>query len=1188
LLLVLAGVGAGLYWFWHVDWDEVEKLNDRGVALMDRFEYDQAVAVFEDVDKKAPGWMTGRINLGIALMNNGSKKDADLIRAQDVFQAILKDEPDNPYAHFCLGIMATHGKDVEKAIPHFEIVLRHDPRDPHTLCWLADVLPFGDERKLDYCRQALEIQPAFTTAIYVLQQHLNRQVAMTKAPDKKAELKRQADELTKRFNDLDRSKTGASFGIKYSDMGKYAEVIARRPTTTAPPTGPLPLFQQHELTVQLAPGARWATTTDLGQDAVGRLRAALRKRFGATVIVLDYNGDGRPDLFLAGAVVENGKVRDLLLRNEGNWTFRDVTAEAGLSKPHPTLGANAADFDNDGRTDLLLTGAGSQRLFHNKGDGTFEDVSSKADLDKVHSVCLGSAFVDLDQDADLDLLLAEYAATPEEALHALDGGQPGRGGLLVFINKGDWLAAPPGTSPALTTRFERSNLFPGREEATAPLTNIATSDVDGDQDLDLLTLPAQGKPGLWINDRTLRFRGSKALESVTSAAAWNGAVVLDVDHDRRSDLFLISADQPPALLLNRAAVTEPDVSRWFVAGPTNSPKLLQAVVGDIDLDGWTDIVGLSSDRLPVLLHNEGGKLPVVPQGLGADAGWPKDLVAVTLCDVDGDGFLDLITWSEGEGLQLHRNQGNGHHALRLQLVGARYIYKHYPMICNEDGIGAWVWTEPEKGWAGQELTTLSAGLGQSRQPLLLGLGKQTVAGSVRVRWPDGCWQAELDVPADKLTRISDLNRKPGSCPILFTWDGEKWVFITDFLGAGSVGEIGPDLTCRPPRPEESIKIEPGLLAPKDGHYLLSITEPMNEVTYLDKVQLVAIDHPAGVRVYLDERFTSSGPPASQELIAFDQEIFPQSARDHRGQDVTEALRCWDRVTVDGFWRRGWVGFAEDHFVELDFADRLAKFGPKDRLYLCLAGWIDYPFPESIWAAHQAGIEMQFPVLERQNERGEWVSLGDAGFPAGLPRMMLLDVTGKLTGPKCRLRLRTNLQIFWDQAFIAAGCRTITPGGKDEVRAQVLDVHQAELTAGIVPKEVRINGHKPPVYEHDRKDPAILTPPAGKRTVFGDVTELLRAKDDCFVIFGPGDELRVQFDAGALPPLPAGWQRSFVLRSCGYCKDSGPFIAHGATIEPLPFGTMKNYPPTGAERSSQDEKYRGHLRRYQTREATTPR
>ncbi len=202
---------------------------------------------------------------------------------------------------------------------------------------------------------------------------------------------------------------------------------------------------------------------------------------------------------------------------------------------------------------------------------------------------------------------------------------------------------------------------------------------------------------------------------------------------------------------------------------------------------------------------------------------------------------------------------------------------------------------------------------------------------------------------------------------------------------------------------------------------------MDETTYLDRLQLVVVDQPPGVRVYPDERFVTNGSPPSQQLIAFKKEIYPVQAHDHRGRDVTATLRHWDRFTVDEFAKRSWIGFAEEHSVELDFGDRLASFKADDRLYLCLAGWTEYPFPESSWAAQQAGVVERWPILERQDESGQWRSLGEAGFPAGMPRMMLREVTGKLTGSHCRLRLRTNMRIYWDQVFVAADCRTVAPG-----------------------------------------------------------------------------------------------------------------------------------------------------------------
>src|SRR5205085_549172 len=130
-------------------------------------------------------------------------------------------------------------------------------------------------------------------------------------------------------------------------------------------------------------------------------------------------------------------------------------------------------------------------------------------------------------------------------------------------------------------------------------------------------------------------------------------------------------------------------------------------------------------------------------------------------------------------------------------------------------------------WTGTERTTTSAGLGQSLTPSCLGMGTAGLADIVRIRWPDGVIQAELGQLAENVIQIVEDNRKTTSCPVLMSWDGERFVFVTDFLGAGSMGESGTDGSTRPPRPEESVKIEPSQLKVKNGQFVLNVTEPMD-------------------------------------------------------------------------------------------------------------------------------------------------------------------------------------------------------------------------------------------------------------------------------------------------------------------------------------------------------------------------
>src|SRR5262249_14502011 len=161
------------------------------------------------------------------------------------------------------------------------------------------------------------------------------------------------------------------------------------------------------------------------------------------------------------------------------------------------------------------------------------------------------------------------------------------------------------------------------------------------------------------NDRLLRFHAAPLPDTLVAPGRWNGALVLDADHDERADVVLVGPSQAPLLLLSQFASDATGVRRGFHSGPCTSPPLLQAQAVDLDLDGWTDVVGLSEQGVPVFLDNKGGRLEHAPQALGADTEWPQDVRGVTVVDVDGDGFPDLLIWSEATGLQLHVNQGNG-------------------------------------------------------------------------------------------------------------------------------------------------------------------------------------------------------------------------------------------------------------------------------------------------------------------------------------------------------------------------------------------------------------------------------------------------------------------------------------------------------------------------------------------------
>ncbi len=1081
--------------------------NTRGVGRMERFEYGEAVKEFEEAARLAPDWRPAKINLGIALFNQDLPET--LTRARVLFTEVLAADPADRHAHYCLGVICAERGPFADAYPHFQSVNALDPEDAAT--WLRLGVTHPDGPRSDAAKAcfeaALKRNPYLNAARYNLSQTLF-------ATDPAA-----AEKLQQEFQALAAATWETEVATKYGVMGRYADVIGRDARAAPPqPVGPLPLFESPGgFKVGLLPGVAW-TADNTGPRPL---------------ILFDFNRDGRPDVFLGGGVRGPNGPENALFRNDGNHVLTQVPLPPTTAAPG---GAPVAgDFDNDGAPDLALVGPNQLRLLRNTGAGAFEDVSAAAGLGAVAEEFVAGRWLDIDQDGDLDLILTRTAP----------------GGVVVYENVGE---AVPGR-PALTAKFRRLD---GRLPPT-PGTSVVATDLGGDGDLDLLLLADGAAPVPVLNDRLLRFHAGPSLPGV-AAGRWAGGVVLDANRDEQSDLVLLRHGEAPVVLLSKG-------EGGFTPGVTNSPPLAHAVATDLDLDGWPDVVGLTAEGRPVLLHNTGdGRLTVAPDAFGAADQLPGVSRGLAVADLDGDGNLDLLL-AAADGLRLRRGLGNGNRGVFVSPTGKRD--RGSDQRTNADGIGCRLAAQSGGHFAGAERVSGESGAGQSLLPTVLGLGRADRADVLRVRWPDAVIQAELGVAAG-LFRVEETNRKGTSCPVLMTWDGERFTFVTDFLGGGALGESGPDGSVRPPRPEESVKIEAGQLRPRGGEYVLKIAEPMDEVLYLDRARLDVIDHPKDVVVVPDERFVLAPPFPSQELLAFPARHPPRAATDDRGRDVLPSLRARDRRAVDTFAVRSWLGYAEDHALTLDFGAVPAAPG---RWFLVLAGWTEYPYPESMYAATRAGVALRPPVLERLAADGKtWEPVCDLGFPAGLPRVMARELPGFAPSEKTVLRIRTNMQVFWDHVFLA-------PAGDLAANAGVtsLEPAGASLAARGFMREVTPNGRGPVAYDDSRTEPVAVTRWKGNLTRLGDVTDLLRAADDRFVLCGPGDEITVRFDATRLPPLREGWERSFVLRTWGYCKDTSTTTVTGGHVGPLPFRAMPNYPDTGGPPAPATDAARWHTR-----------
>ena len=593
-------------------------------------------------------------------------------------------------------------------------------------------------------------------------------------------------------------------------------------------------------------------------------------------------------------------------------------------------------------------------------------------------------------------MAAKYARTPELALKQLRGEKAdGGGGLVVFANVGEAPPVQPNQPiPPISVAFKPMT-GPDALAVKGPVVGVVATDVDGDLDLDLLVL-VDGQPPITIlNDRMLRFHRGEHI--IPNGASWGGGFVLDANGDDQPDLVLVEAGAAPRVLVSKRDTPAESLATRFAAGNTDSPALRSAAWCDLDLDGRTDVVGLSADRKPVFLQGDGsGKFSRKSMPFGPEADAIPDLLAVTACDLDGDGNPDLLAWSATGGLRVFRSSETATAGCVWCFPEARPSAgrrREQAPPTNADGVGCWVRLHVGSLSPAAENTTLFAGLGQSRMPLHLGIGKADAAEVVRVRWPDAVIQAELNQVAGVIT-IAEHNRKPVSCPVLFAWDGERFATSPTSSVPGRWARTAP---TAPPAPAagESVKIEPHQLAPRNGKYILKVAEPMDEVMYLDRLRLDVIDHPADMSIFPDERFATSDPQPTQERLFFrdSERVFPAKAIDHRGRDVTATVRERDGRHYDAFAKRAWLGYAEEHYLQLDFGAALKSLPAGRKVYLVLAGWVDYPYPESIYAATQAGVPTIMPVLEQQQPDGKWKLLGEVGFPAGLTRVMTRDVTG---------------------------------------------------------------------------------------------------------------------------------------------------------------------------------------------------
>ena len=1078
--------------------EEAFRLNTLGVAYMNQQKFSDGQKYFEQALAADPKFSVARLNLGISLMSQQK-----LEPARAALEQASKELPNDPYAWYNLGLVYKDLSEIENGIAAFQHAaeLTHEADPYYFLGYLESQGQHYDEAIA-----------AFQKALAAFPFHASAEFGIARAYQRKGDVEQARLHLA-RFQKITSEHVGTPFGAGYGDQGRYSNAELPRSAATAAPAAISVRYTEQPL-LDSARGA--------GAGLPGPSSGAC---------FFDYDGDGKPDLFLVSAAAD-GKSR--LLHNissGGIARFEDVTESAGIKLAGRGFGCVAGDYDNDGHTDLAVCLEDGVHLLHNQGDGKFAEVTEKVGIHHEKG-CVGVTFVDYDHDGDLDLYITMQ---PTAA-----GSAEGKAHNVLWRNNGN-------------STFTDVSAETGLDfDATGA--GLVTTDFNNDRAIDFIFAGGQNGASIYLNPREGKFAASPSIDLAKAGLPPAvGVTAFDFDKDGWMDLAFTHAGAPGISLWRNVEgrqlerVNLPDFSwerGWGVAAL------------DYDNDGWIDLAAVGETKNggeARLLRNLGsGGWADVTHEVRLDAVKLQQPRAIAVADVAGVGVPDLAITQLNAPTVLLRNEGaNQHNWMRVDLKA---------LNDNKSAIGTKV--EIYAGALSQkwEVQGASGYLGQNAPAILAGLGAESKAEVVRLLWPTGVPQDEINLMARKPQSIGELDRRGSSCPILFAWNGREYEFVADMIGPAVVGHWIAPGERDVPDPDEYMKVAGRNVRARDGLLSFRFLEPMEETVYLDQVRLLAIDHPAGLEVYPNERFVSAPPFPEFRVIASRDARLPVAAVDDRGNDVLPLISKRDRKYVTSFEDVPFAGFAKPHWIELD----LGAWDPNKPLRLLIDGYTDYFTATSMYAADQAGIKVIAPYVETQDATGKWVRVvDDMGFPAGLERTMVADLSGKLPTGTRRIRIVTNLKIYWDAIRIDQ-----TPDARSalDVRVTEVPLADAELSFLGYPREIRLTPASDTTYSYaQRSGSGPYARAAGNYTRYGDVRNLLQSADDRFVVFGSGEGVKLDFDASHLRELPAGWKRDYFFYANGFEKDLDFYAADAFTVEPLPKHSLLAYPyPAGSE------------------------
>ncbi len=818
----------------------------------------------------------------------------------------------------------------------------------------------------------------------------------------------------------------------------------------------------------------------------------------------------------------------------GEASFAPVAPAPEVAPASPLL----ADLNNDYSLDLLAIRDDGDRLWRNRGSMRSAEGGEESQKVVPGSPGMSAAatlptrgpgtatVADLDIDGDLDIL----------RLHTRSGGL----GLTYLRNNGNLTFTDRTGATGLT--------FPAARARQA-----LCADFDSDGDPDIFVIRAGGNCLLFSNLRQDRFRDDTGERLPKCRKGGRAAVAGDWDRDGDWDLAVAGvAPHGVRLLRNQGGkfTDEP----LFAGDGALQAEWIETL--DFDNDTWPDLATAGINGVQLWRNDRGTLRP-------STAASPTPCAWVTAFDYDRDRDPDLLATTADGSLLLLRNDGGS--AMPGYEMELHSVFNHFEGGTSSFGIGAEIAVSTHSG-VQKVLATGPA--------TLVGLGGMRMPISVRVKWPHRAPQNYF--PRKQGDAIALLQTITDSCPFLYTWNGSEWRFATDFLWRSPLGmQFAPGAPIPHDQTRDWVRLTGDQLPSVDGFYHLAATEDLREISYLDWIELLAVDHPEGTEIYCDERFQLGEHP-DFELHTVRTPQLPRSARDEVGRDLLPALTSVDnRYTPVPTGRYRGITAPHDFILDLgDIRDRA-------NLKLFLNGWI-FPANSSVYlaASQNPDIKIIPPTLSVGDGRGGWRVVDEAvGIPCGKRKTVILDLSGKLTPGDHRVKLTTTMELRWDAAWFASGEEAVP------LRTAAVPLKQARLSERGIGRMYREAPDGPDLTWFDRVGTleSLDWPPiAGDFTRLGETAPLLTDIDDRYVIFGPGDCIRLRFDGRHLGPPPAGWKRTFVLSSDGWTKDSNPNTISGEVVAPLPYHGMKRYPYGPGDLFPNDSAHRAWQREWNTR------